>query len=96
MARHLDTDSTGESPDERRKRLIHTIGNLTLLTGPLNSSISNGPFVEKRPQIAANSALRLNTRFQDQSIVSWSEVDIIKRAEDLFTSAQSIWSSPTQ
>ena len=82
------------SAEERRKRLLHTLGNLTLLTGPLNSAISNGPFDKKRPQIAANSALRLNARFQDHSIVTWSEEDIVKRAEDLFRLAKSIWSPP--
>lgn len=87
-------DKSGDAPEERRARLLHTLGNLTLLTGPLNSAISNGPFAEKRPQIAANSALRLNARFQNQSIVSWSEEDIVKRAEDLFGVATFIWSAP--
>jgi hypothetical protein len=90
----LPADMTGDALDERRRNLLHTLGNLTLLTGPLNSSISNGPFAEKRPQIAANSALRLNARFQDHSIVSWSEEDIVKRAQDLFGVATSIWSPP--
>ncbi|MGR4928180.1 DUF262 domain-containing protein [Bradyrhizobium sp. CAR08] len=90
----LPADKMGDSPDERRRRLLHTLGNLTLLTGPLNSSISNGPFADKRPQIAANSALRLNARFQDHSLVTWSEDDIVKRADDLFKMATSIWPSP--
>ncbi|MET4356409.1 uncharacterized protein with ParB-like and HNH nuclease domain [Bradyrhizobium sp. RT9b] len=90
----LPADKMGDSQDERRRKLLHTLGNLTLLTGPLNSSISNGPFAEKRPQIAANSALRLNARFQDHSIVTWSEDDIVKRADDLFKIATSIWFSP--
>ena len=36
------------------------MGNLTLLTQELNSSISNGPFVDKSTAIAADSDLRLN------------------------------------
>jgi Protein of unknown function (DUF1524) len=90
----LPADKMGDGPDERRRKLLHTLGNLTLLTGPLNSSISNGPFADKRPQIAANSALRLNARFQDHSIVSWSEEDVVRRANDLFDVATSIWSPP--
>jgi hypothetical protein len=31
------------SDEEDRDRLIHTLGNLTLLTGKLNSTVSNGP-----------------------------------------------------
>jgi uncharacterized protein with ParB-like and HNH nuclease domain len=90
----LPADKKGDAPDERRRNLLHTLGNLTLLTGPLNSSISNGPFTQKRPRIAENSALRLNARFQDHSIVTWSEDDIVKRADDLFGIATSIWSPP--
>ena len=29
---------------KRSDRLIHTLGNLTLLTGKLNSAVSNGPW----------------------------------------------------
>jgi hypothetical protein len=90
----LPDNKADDGPVERRSKLLHTLGNLTLLTGPLNSSISNGPFVDKRPEIAANSALRLNTRFQDQSLISWSEDDILKRAEDLFGVATAIWPTP--
>lgn len=32
---------------EHRKSMIYAIGNMTLLTGPLNSSLSNAPFSEK-------------------------------------------------
>ena len=37
----LDEEETAE---QRRQRLMNTIGNLTLLTAPLNTLISNGPF----------------------------------------------------
>lgn len=40
-----------ETPEFAREKLIHTMGNLTLLTGPLNSSVSNGPFDKKRPKM---------------------------------------------
>jgi hypothetical protein len=67
------------------------MGNLTLLTGPLNSSVSNGPFSDKRPAIAENSALRLNARFQAPEKSTWSEPDIATRGRDLFAYAKAIW-----
>jgi hypothetical protein len=81
----------GLSPDVRRAKAIHTIGNLTLLTQALNSSISNGPFKGKRPSIALNSDLRLNARFQDHSQLHWSEAEIAMRGSELFAFATNIW-----
>ncbi|PZQ12333.1 MAG: hypothetical protein DI565_16000 [Ancylobacter novellus] len=90
----LESDPGDEPTDRRRSRLIHTVGNLTLMTQALNSSISNGPFAAKRPEIAENSALRLNARFQDPSITRWDENDIQKRGRELFDLARQIWRSP--
>lgn len=73
-----------------RGSLIHTIGNLTLLTGYLNSSISNGPFEQKRSRIAEQSALRLNTYFQTAGD-SWDEAAVLRRGEELFRLAREIW-----
>lgn len=81
-----------ESAVERRARLLHSIGNLTLLTQELNSAVSNGPFVNKRPEIAKQSALRLNTYFQD--VTTWDEGEIIKRGELLLEHARRIWPRP--
>ena len=71
--------------------MIHTIGNLTLLTQGLNSSVSNGPFAAKRPAIAEHSTLRLNARFQDPGKSKWNEYDIRARGEELFAEAIMIW-----
>lgn len=84
----------GLTAEARRQNAIHTVGNLTLLTKALNSSVSNGPFVKKRPAIAENSELRLNTRFQDNTITNWLEPDIKKRGRDLFAHAKDIWPRP--
>ena len=77
------------------QNIIHTVGNLTLLTQALNSSVSNGPFMKKRPAIAANSELRLNARFQDHEITQWLEPEITERGRDLFVYAKGLWPFPT-
>jgi hypothetical protein len=53
------TPETPGSTDQYLRRLTvrETLGNLTLLTQVLNSSVGNGPFSEKRPAIAAQSRL---------------------------------------
>ena len=72
--------------------IIHTMGNLTLLTGALNSSVSNGAFINKRAEIAKQSRLRLNSAFQDLAgQTTWGVSDIASRAETLFEYAKKIW-----
>jgi hypothetical protein len=72
-----------------RDRLKHTIGNLTLLTNPLNTSLSNSSYEAKRVVILNNSALALNRYFQE--VQEWDEEAIRARGKVLFEIAKSIW-----
>jgi len=85
-----------ESTETRRDRLVHTIGNLTLLTQPLNSSVSNGPFPAKSREIVVHSDLRLNAMFRDAKppYAIWNEINIRTRANSLFETALRIWPHP--
>jgi hypothetical protein len=74
---------------EKRDEMLHTLGNLTLLTSPLNSSISNQSFKVKKPEILKHSSLLMNRHFVESD--SWSETTIMKRGEDLFEYAKAIW-----
>jgi hypothetical protein len=85
---------TGETPDRCRVRLINTIGNLTLLTQELNSSISNGPFIDKSKAIAADSDLRLNAWLRPGPKSAWSEESILSRGKELFQTAIQVWGHP--
>lgn len=76
----------------RRDRIKDTFGNLTLLTQPLNSSVSNSSFASKQPEIIKNSALALNRFFQNKT--TWDEDSIIDRGELLFPEAQIKWPYP--
>lgn len=79
----------------RREQMLHTIGNLTLLTHRLNSSVSNGPFTEKAVAIAGQSKLALNVYFQGHGeSAAWAEEDILARGEALFAYAHTIWPRP--
>jgi len=78
--------------NERRNRLLHSIGNLTLLTQSLNSSASNGPWETKRTKLTEDSALSLNRALcNDERWDEWDESQILARSEDLFESAREVW-----
>lgn len=83
-----------ETVEARRERMINTIGNLTLLTGELNASASNGPFPEKVVKIVADSDLRLNAWLRRDPPSTWDEGDILQRGEELFSSALEVWPRP--
>jgi hypothetical protein len=83
-----------ESDSLCRERLIHTIGNLTLLTGELNASVSNGAVGAKVVAIIKDSDLRLNAWLRLSPPSAWSETDIVARGEVLFESALELWPRP--
>ncbi len=86
-----------------REAAVHGFGNLTLLTQPLNSSISNGPFADGESQGAAvpgkrsrlgQSALLMNTYFQQAALINWNDEAIATRAEALLKAALLVWPRP--
>jgi hypothetical protein len=81
-----------ETNEERRDRIIHTFGNLTLLTQELNSDVKDAAYDKKRQAITKESLLLLNTHFQD--VVQWDEDAILKRGRDLLDYAKRIWPAP--
>lgn len=89
-----DTSNSSENQSEERDNIIQTFGNLTLLDQKLNSSISNGPFANKKQKIIDNSVLLIN-RFL-QNVDEWDEEAINKRGKDLFQIAKKIWAYPAR
>lgn len=86
-----------------RNQLLNTFGNLTLLTQGLNSSVSNGAFLDaydeegkliegKRTKICSQSLLNMNAYFQKSP--TWEEKEILVRAELIFKEALKIWKLP--
>jgi Protein of unknown function (DUF1524) len=90
-----DLIEKSETEAKFRERLIHTMGNLTLLTQELNSSVSNGPFGAKSEAIRDDSDLRLNAWLRHgEKFESWSEDDIVQRGEKLFEFSKITWPYP--
>ncbi len=76
---------------ERRKAAVGELGNLTLVTQKLNSSISNGPWSEKRQALDSHSSLFLNKTLLDDAPDVWDEVAIRNRSHRLAQQIIKIW-----
>ena len=79
-----------------RDRLLHTLGNLTLATSSLNSSMSNHAWSDKRGHLTENSVLHLNKRILTQVEESgrWDEAAIRERGLAMFEQARKVWPRP--
>ena len=80
---------------DARERLKHTIGNLTLVTGKLNPSLSNGPWNVKQEGLREHSTLFLNKRL----LTKWggrpfAEPEINERGLELARLAIQVWPGP--
>jgi hypothetical protein len=97
---HWSLDESVEDPRQWREQHLHRLGNLTLITGELNSSLSHGPWHapevanDKRRGLARHSLLLLNTRLSDQHPEAFTERDIDRRGEFLADEFCRIWSGP--
>lgn len=80
---------------QARSVLRETLGNLSLVSQPLNSSLSNGPFSAKKEKLAAESQLRLNRYFAPFGGEHWYEHDIIERGKMLASQTLQVWPRPT-
>lgn len=87
-------DGTSEP---EREQLLHTLGNLTLLTGKLNSKVSNGPWLGmggKREALEAHDVLLLNREFLKKAGDSWTEEGIRTRTREMTECILQIWPVP--
>lgn len=89
-----DTNHT----EAERDSLIHTLGNLTLLTGKLNSKVSNGPWLGKggkREGLEGHDVLLLNRDLLRKGGENWTEEVIRIRTKELIDAILQIWAVPT-
>lgn len=72
-----------------RNAKLHTLGNLTLLSGGLNISSGNKSFKKKKKKFKDHTGLFLNKWFQKRD--QWTEVEIEERSSALADLAIEIW-----
>lgn len=98
---HYPLPGDGSVDEFERDRILHTFGNLTLLTKKLNPSVSNGRWSTdrdltkdkgKRVEILRHSSLGLNSMLVDHD--AWDESAIKQRGAKLFEAALKVWSYP--
>ena len=90
----------------RRDHLVHTLGNLTLVSGRLNPTLSNRPWADadagerglgsmgKRSYLLRHSQLTLNSEIAAGNQSSWTEQDITDRTAELINRITAIWTRP--
>jgi uncharacterized protein with ParB-like and HNH nuclease domain len=90
------TDLWEAGPDDpraaatrRRNAAVQTLGNLTILTQPLNSAESNSAWTVKKPALLRNSLLPINQQLHD--VEAWDEAVVEVRGQDLFRRALRLW-----
>lgn len=107
---HWDSDPKLNQEDaQQRDALVNSLGNLTLTTQSLNSSLSNRPWTDsaasgltqggqsgkgKRSLLQSFSLLVLNKAIVDGHEVAWTEADIARRSTSLTADIVSIWAGP--
>lgn len=80
-----------------RDSIIHTLGNLTLLTHRLNSKQSNGPWLGeggKREGLEEHDVLFLNRELLKKAGDKWSDEAITLRTKELTEAIIQIWPVP--
>jgi hypothetical protein len=83
--------------EAERDRLIHTFGNLTLVTKRLNSALSNGPWLGvngKRRALEAHDVLLLNRELLKSAGDEWTNEMIRARTRATVEAILGIWPVP--
>jgi hypothetical protein len=99
---HWTLPTTVADPAEARQRrneLIHSFGNLTLVTGKLNKRLSNAPWAvpdndtpAKRMTLKQKSLTKLRDSVVEHPV--WDEQRIMARTDELLAIAQKVWPAP--
>ena len=79
----------------KRNRLVHTIGNLTLTNGRLNSALSNAAWEDKRKTLTNHFTLFLNkTLLNESEGKDWNEDFIQSRSKRMAKLVAEVWPGP--
>jgi hypothetical protein len=92
---HWAIQDGSDEPD--RESIIHTLGNLTLLTGKINSKVSNGPWpgnAGKRALFEKHDVLVLNRDLLKKGGDQWTDQAVRTRTKELVRIISQIWPVP--
>lgn len=78
---------------EYRNRIVHTIGNLTLVNQKLNSSLSNAPWESKLDELLKYSVMTLNRQLREHT--QWTEETIRARSKRMAKWIAECWPGPS-
>ena len=98
-AEHWPLPGETDEQEERdnRNQLIHTIGNLTLVTNKLNPKLSNAPWKKKQKTLDKHSDLRLNRQLlETYKAEAWTEKTIESRSLEMAKLVARVWPGPKQ
>ena len=87
----LSDGTGGDEAISARDQAVKEIGNLTLVTGKLNGSLSNDPWHKKVETLRKHTTLRLNWELLDRPPEVWKEETIRERSGQLAKAATEIW-----
>lgn len=85
----------GLEANQARAAHVHRFGNLTLLTAPLNSKVSNGPWNAKREAFREHDTMLLTSRLLNATEGGdWDEIAIDARTEMMIDELLRVWPVP--
>jgi hypothetical protein len=88
----LADDATGLVAELDRERLLHSLGNLTLVNGRLNPALANGSWETKREVLGTHTVLHLNKDLlRTFGGGQWDEATIRKRGAVMADQVLRIW-----
>ena len=80
----------GETWQDTQRELLHTIGNLTIVTQKWNPKLSNKPFSCKREALC-NHGIHLNSTYFDGKVTTWNADAIRARTNYLADRIINVW-----
>lgn len=87
-ANWLDREMNAQEKADRSRK-VKTLGNLTLVTKVLNSTMQNSAWEDKKKHLKKHSSLRMTVDYLEKD--KWDEAGIEERAGQLASDARKIW-----
>jgi len=79
---------------DERDKIVHSLGNLTLLTSKLNSKVSNAAWETKRTELQKHDVLKMNSYLLASAGDVWTDAKIRTRTQEMTEAILTIWSVP--